>query len=177
VATASADIPATIVHWARARRLRVRITALDVNPAILAAARRTTAGLPEVALLRADATTLPFPDRSVHVVLCALALHHFTFDRAVAVIREINRVASAGFVINDVLRSWGAYLGAIADTWLLATNRLARHDGPLSVRRSFTWPEFHALASAAGVTGVEIRGHGLQRAVMVRWPVPAVVRR
>jgi SAM-dependent methyltransferase len=176
VATASADIPAAIVWWARARRLGVRITALDISPDILAAARRNIAGLPEVALLRGDATALPFPDRSVHVVLCALALHHFTFDRAVAVIREINRVASAGFVINDVLRSWGAYLGAVADTWLLTTNRLARHDGPLSVRRSFTWPEFHALARAAGLSGIEIRGHGLQRAVIVRWPPPAGVR-
>ena len=172
VATASADIPAAIVRWARARGLGVRITALDINPAILSAARRTTTGLSEILLLRGDAMALPFPNRSVDLVICALALHHFSFDQAVAVLREIDRVARGGFIVNDVLRSWGAYVGAIADTWLLSTNALARHDGPLSVRRSFTWPEFHDLVREAGLNGVEVRRHRLQRAVLVRWPAP-----
>jgi SAM-dependent methyltransferase len=170
VATASADIPATIARWARARGLPVRIVALDLHPDILRAAREIVAGLPEVLLVRADACALPFTDRSADVVLNALALHHFSFDDAVRVLREIARVARGGFVVNDVLRSWPAYLGAVADTWLLGRNRLARHDGPLSVLRSFTWDEFRALARAAGLDGVEIRRHRLQRAVIVRWP-------
>jgi SAM-dependent methyltransferase len=172
VATASADIPAAIATWARARGLPVRITALDINLDILAAARRTTRRIPEISLLRGNAMALPFPDRSVDVVICALALHHFSFEQAAAVLREINRVARGGFVVNDVLRSWGAYVGAIADTWLLSTNALARHDGPLSVLRSFTWPEFLSLTRAAGLKGVEVRRHRLQRAVLVRWPPP-----
>lgn len=173
VETASADIPAAIAEWARARNVAVRIAALDINLDMLAAARRMTAGLGDVTLLRGNALALPFPDRGVDVVICALALHHFSFDDAAAVLREIGRVARGGFVVNDVLRSWPAYVGALADTWLLTRNPLARHDGPLSVRRSFTWPEFHALARAAGLNGVEIRRHRLQRAVLVRWPEPA----
>lgn len=170
VATASADIPAAIADWARGRGLPLRIWALDINPDILAAARQTTQGLSEITLIRGNALSLPFPDRSVDVAISALALHHFTFDEAAVVLKEINRVARAGFVVNDVLRSWPAYIGAIADTWLLDHNRLARHDGPLSVLRSFTWPEFHELARAAGLNGVEIRRHRLQRAALVRWP-------
>lgn len=170
VATASADIPAAIARWARAQRLSLRIVALDINPAILTVAARTTRGLTEIALLRGNALALPLPDRSVDVVISALALHHFSFDNAVSVLKEVNRVARGGFLVNDVLRSWPAYAGAIADTWLLDRNRLARHDGPLSVRRSFTWPEFRDLARAAGLTGVEVHRHGLQRAVIVRWP-------
>ena len=170
VATASADIPAAIATWARARGLTVRIAALDINLDILSAARRTTHGLQEVALIRGNAMALPFPDRSVDVVICALALHHFTFDEAAVVLREIGRVARGGFVVNDVVRSWTAYAGAIADTWLLTRNPLARHDGPLSVLRSFTWPEFHALVREASLDGVEVHGHRMQRAVLVRWP-------
>jgi SAM-dependent methyltransferase len=173
VATASADIPATIARWARARDLPVRIVALDLHPDILRAAREIVADLPEVLLVRADAFALPLADRSADVALNALALHHFSFGDAVRVLREVARVARGGFVVNDVLRSWPAYLGAVADTWLLGRNRLARHDGPLSVLRSFTWDEWHALARAAGLDGVEIRRHRLQRAVIVRWPQTA----
>lgn len=170
VATASADIPATIAGWARARNIETRIAALDIHPDILKAARQVIRSLPEITLIRGNAFALPFADHSVDVVIHALALHHFTFDEAVAVLREINRVARGGFVVNDVLRSWPAYAGAIADTWLIGRNRLARHDGPLSVLRSFTWPEFHDLAAAAGLEHVEIRRHHLQRAVLIRWP-------
>ena len=170
VATASADIPAAIVAWARSQGLPVRILALDINPDILRAARQTVHGLREVVLTRGNALALPLPDRSVDVVINALALHHFSFDEAVVVLREINRVARGGFVVNDVLRSWPAYAGAIADTWLLSRNRLARHDGPLSVLRSFTWAEFRDLVRAAELRDVEMRPHRLQRAVLVRWP-------
>lgn len=170
VATASADVPVAIAQWARRRRRQVRIAALDISPDILAVARQTIHGFEGIALVRGDALALPFPDRSVDVVLCALALHHFSFDQATRVLREIERVARAAFVVNDVLRSWPAYAGAIADTWLLSRNRLARHDGPLSVLRSFTWPEYARLAEAAGLDGVELRRHRLQRAVLVRWP-------
>jgi len=170
VATASADVPVAIARWASRRGRRPRIIALDINPDILAAARRTIHGVEGIALVRGDAMALPFPDRSVDVVLCALALHHFSFDGAARVLREIQRVARGAFVVNDVLRSWPAYVGAVADTWLLSRNRLARHDGPLSVLRSFTWPEYARLAQAAGLDGVELRRHRLQRAVLVRWP-------
>jgi len=170
VATASADVPAAIARWARRHRRAVQITALDISPDILAAARRTIRGFDEITLVRGDAMALPFPDRSVDVVLCALALHHFSFNQATRVLREIHRVARGAFVVNDVLRSWPAYVGAIADTWLLSRNRLARHDGPLSVLRSFTWPEYALLADAAGLDGIEMRRHRLQRAVLIRWP-------
>jgi SAM-dependent methyltransferase len=170
VATASADIPATIAVWARRRAIPVRIAALDIHPEILRSARRVTSGLAEITLIRGNAFALPFPDRSVDVVVNALALHHFGFDEAVTVLREIERVARFGYVINDVLRSWAAYAGAVADTWLIGRNRLARHDGPLSVLRSFSWPEFHDMARAAGLDGVEIRRHRLQRAAIIRWP-------
>ncbi|MDR7417833.1 MAG: methyltransferase domain-containing protein [Armatimonadota bacterium] len=169
VATASADVPAAIARWARAHGLAVRIAALDIHPDIVRSARRITAGT-GVMLLRGDAFALPFADRGVDIVVNALALHHFAFDDAVRILREITRVARAGFIVNDVLRSWSAYLGAIADTWVIGRNRLARHDGPVSVLRSFTWPEFHDLARAAGLDGVEIRRHRVQRAVIVRWP-------
>jgi SAM-dependent methyltransferase len=170
VATASADIPVTIAEWARRRSLPIRIVALDINPDILRAAARTVRGYPEIALIRGNAFGLPFADRSVDVVLNALALHHFTFVEAVRVLREIRRVARGAFVVNDVLRSWPAYLGAVADTWIIGRNRLARHDGPISVLRSFTWPEFHDLAREAGLAPVEIRRHRLMRAVVVGWP-------
>jgi ubiquinone/menaquinone biosynthesis C-methylase UbiE len=170
VATGSADIPAAIASWAHVRHVPVRVLALDINPDILDEARKVVAGLPEITLVRANAFALPFSDRSVDVVVNALTLHHFSFDDAASMLREINRVARGGFLVNDILRSWPAYVGARFDAAVIERNRLARHDTPISVLRSFTWQEFHDLVRAAGLASVEIRGHRLLRAVLVRWP-------
>lgn len=171
VATASADIPCAIAAWARARRVDLRVTALDLSADILAHAARDVSRFPEITLLRADARTMPFADQTFDVVVCGLAMHHFAFPDGVRVLREIGRVARTAFVVNDVVRSWGAYLGAWLDTRLLSRNRLARHDGPLSVLRSFTTREFQAMADAAGLRHVTLRHHPLFRVALVRSPI------
>lgn len=170
VATASADVPRVIALWARAHRLPVRIVALDLSEDILGLAKSGIDSYPEVSLLRGNALALPFPDRAIDVVICGLALHHFAFEDGGRVLREIDRVARGGFIVNDIGRSWGAYLGALLDTRLFTRNRLARHDGPLSVLRAFTVSEVRAMVTAAGVRNVDVRRHPWFRIAIVRWP-------
>lgn len=175
VATAGADVPRMIADWSRRYQVPLHIVALDLSDEVLAHARRRVDAYPEISLLRGNALALPFPDRAVDVVICGLALHHFSFDEAVRVLREIDRVTRYGFIANDILRSWGAYLGAWLDTRLFSRNRLARRDGPLSVLRSFTLEEFHMMVRDAGLSDAEVRTHPMFRAVLVRWPRPAGV--
>jgi ubiquinone/menaquinone biosynthesis C-methylase UbiE len=170
VATASADIPRAIASWARAHHRPIRIVALDLSEDILTLAKSSIASYPEVTLMRGNALALPFPDRAIDVVICGLALHHFTFEDGSRVLREIDRVARGGFIVNDIGRSWGAYLGALLDTRLFTRSRLARHDGPLSVLRAFTVSEMRAMVAAAGVHNVDIRRHPWFRIALVRWP-------
>lgn len=70
------------------------VTGLDVNPAMLAVARRVRPGL---GWCEGDAADLPFPDGSFDAVLCQMALM-FVPDPARAV-REMARVAAPGGVV------------------------------------------------------------------------------
>jgi len=173
VATASADIPCAIAAWARRSGVAIDLTALDVSADILARASQETAPFREITLLRGDARALPFPDRVFDIVICGLAMHHFTFPDGIRVLREIDRVARSAFVVNDIIRSWGAYVGVWLDTRVLSRNRLSRHDGPLSVLRSFTPGEFHAMAEAAGLRNVAFHHHPMFRVALVRAPAGA----
>jgi ubiquinone/menaquinone biosynthesis C-methylase UbiE len=170
VATASADIPCAIAAWARAAEVAASITAFDMSADILAHAAQDTARFPEITLMRGDARALPFPDCAFDIVICGLAMHHFTFTDGVRVLREIDRVARSAFVVNDIVRSWGAYVGAWLDTHLLSHNRLSRHDGPLSVLRSFTPREFREMVEAAGLRNVALHHHPMFRVALVRGP-------
>jgi hypothetical protein len=85
-------------------------------------------------------------------VTCALALHHFPPGEAVAVLRELARVARRAWVVVDLERSFPAYVGALL-LRLVLRNRLTRHDAPASVLRAYTLAELRDLLDEAGLRG------------------------
>ena len=167
LATGSADIPLAVVRWARRQGRPVRVLATDVSAEILTIAGRRIAGYPEIELARFDARSVPLPDGAVDVVLCALALHHFPPDDAVAILREMDRLGRFGFVLNDTRRSRLGYAAAWASSRLATRNRLTLHDMPLSVLRSYTPEEVAGLLDRAGIAGATVSTHPLFRLAAV----------
>jgi hypothetical protein len=162
VGTGSADIPRALVRWARRARRPIRVIALDHDPAVLRAARTTLAGYPEITLLRGDARELPVRPASVDVVTSALTLHHLEPGPAAAALAAMDDAARLGIVVNDLVRGRVAYAAVWLTTRLLARSPMARHDGPLSVRRAYTPAEIRGLAQRAGLAGLDIRRHRLR---------------
>jgi hypothetical protein len=83
-------------------------------------------------------------------------------------LRELARVSRRAVVVSDLERSLPNWLGALvlgATVW--RGNRLTRHDGPLSVRRSFTAAELVELAERAGFTGARAYRHFPWRLILV----------
>ena len=163
VGTGAADIPAALLARATRTGRRLHVTAIDSRPEVLEAAvdRRpalgSTAGLE---LHVGDGRTLPYPDRSFDVAHASLLLHHLDPADAVALLREMRRVARHGVVLNDLVRGRLAWLGAWWLSRLATRNRYTRHDAPLSVRRAYTVAELTGLLAAAGLR-VEATSAGL----------------
>ncbi|HEY8491117.1 MAG TPA: methyltransferase domain-containing protein [Dehalococcoidia bacterium] len=156
VATGSADVPLAMARWAARQGVEARVLASDVSGQVLAEARALTAGEPAIDLLRHEGTRIPLAAGAVDVATCCLALHHFGPEAAVALLRELGRVARRGVIVCDLERSAAAYWAAVA-AGLLASSPLTRHDGPVSVRRAYTRQEAEALARAAGLDGLRAR--------------------
>jgi ubiquinone/menaquinone biosynthesis C-methylase UbiE len=150
LATGSADLPVTIVEWARKNKVKASITAIDINEQTLELASKRTAGYPEITLQAGDALALDIPDRSFDIVLCCKTAHHMTYRETVQLIREMRRVARRGFILLDLRRSWIAYALIYLLTRLSGRNRVTCHDGPLSVLKAYTPQELAALAKQAG---------------------------
>jgi ubiquinone/menaquinone biosynthesis C-methylase UbiE len=167
LATGSADIPLAVVRWAKEHGRSIRVVASDTSDDILAVAEERTREVASILLANYDARAVPLPDRSVDVVLCSLALHHFEPVEAMAVLAEMARLARCGFIVNDLVRGRAGYAAAVVTSRLLTRNRLTRHDAPLSVRRAFTPDELRDLIRQAGIEGVTVRRRPLFRMVAV----------
>ncbi len=167
VATGSADIPLRIAQWARRRQLALEIVATDIHPQMLELARRRCRSYPEITIEHADALELPYPQDAFEASTLSLALHHFEDAAQMRVLREMARVSKQLVVVNDLERTRLNYLGArmLALTYWRG-NRLTRHDGPLSVLRSFTRNELRSIGRAAGL-GNRVERHFFQRIVLI----------
>jgi ubiquinone/menaquinone biosynthesis C-methylase UbiE len=167
VATGSGDIPRAIVRWCRRRGIPCEVLATDISPEVLATTREHTRAFPEIHVMACDSRAAPFPPGSFDVVTCSLALHHLDAPGAVATLGQMARLARHGFIVNDVERSWPAYLAAVALVYGVTRNRLTRHDGPASVRRAFTRGEIRQMATQAGIRGGRIVQHAFWRVAFV----------
>ena len=169
VATGSGDIPIQIARWARTEEVDLEIVATDNHPTTLELARRHTADEPAIRTATADALHLPFADGEFDFALLNTAFHHFDDERdCVRVLRELHRVSRIGFIVNDLARSRTALAGAsvlAATVW--RRHPVTRHDGPLSVRRSFTPAELRSLAARAGFGNGRVHAHFPFRVALV----------
>ena len=153
VASGSADIPQVMAQHADQQGHRVTSVAIDINPDVLKLARQL-GDAESVELVAADALQLPFVDDAYDVAACSFFLHHLDPDDVVVALREMSRVSRHGVVINDLVRSWPSYLGAVTFSRIFTRNRISRHDAPLSARRAYTHAELVDLAAQAGLEPV-----------------------
>lgn len=149
LATGSADIPRMIADWARRRNIAVRIEAVDFNESTLEIARRRSGKHPEIEFVRDDIRQFS-RKQTYDLVCCSLALHHFSEEDAVRVLRRMRRLSHDKVLVADLERS----PLTSASVWLLTRTLfrepMTRHDARLSARSAFSFSELRALAIQAG---------------------------
>jgi SAM-dependent methyltransferase len=147
--TGSGDIPRFIVDWCRSNDVPIQITAVDQQPATLELARRRSESYPEITFVGAN--VLDFvPSAPVDLVFCSLALHHFSEEEAILMIRQTGAMTSGNILFSDLERSDFGIAGIYALTTLIFREPMTRFDGRLSMRRAFSFGEMENLAQAAG---------------------------
>jgi SAM-dependent methyltransferase len=163
LATGSGDIPRAIARWAKHRGLNVQIVGIDLHEATLriaAAGNRRSS----IALVRADATDLPFADGSFDFVLTNMFLHHLDEAVVLKVLAEMNRVCHRGMIVADLLRSRRAYFWISLFTAF--SNPMVKHDARVSVTGAFSQTELLELRDQAGLSDLQAHRHFGHRLVL-----------
>lgn len=144
VGTGTGDIPERLRKAAAARNIRLDVFGLDGRVELVKATREWP-----VAGVAGDALALPFAARSFDFVIASQVLHHFAFDDAAQLIREMHRVARRRVIIADLRRSWVAVAGLWLVSFPLGFHNVSRHDGVVSILRGFEASELRELVRHA----------------------------
>jgi 2-polyprenyl-3-methyl-5-hydroxy-6-metoxy-1,4-benzoquinol methylase len=149
LATGSGDIPRLIVDYARKIRAGVEIDAVDRQPATLEIARRLSANYPEISYREANILEWNSVE-AYDIALCTLALHHFSNEDAVRLLRRCREVSKSFALVSDLRRSFALIAGVYLLTALVFREPMTRYDARLSSIRSFSFSEMRDLALRAG---------------------------
>lgn len=153
---------------ARGRIGPATVTGLDLSPRAVARATRRAAatGVRNVSFSVRDVAADGCP--SCDVAVSSLFLHHLDDPAAEAVLRSMADGSRCGVVVSDLIRSRAGLALAVLGTTLLCGSRVARVDGPMSVRAARTTAEYRDLCAAAGLAGATLRRTWPER-VMIEW--------
>jgi hypothetical protein len=149
LATGSGDIPRLIVDHARKIGARVEIYALDQQAATLEIAKKLSVDYPEISFIQANILEWN-PAERCDLVLNSLALHHFSEEDAVRLLRHCRELSRKFVLVSDLRRGFLASAGVYLLTALIFREPMTRVDGRLSAARSFSFAEMRNLAKRAG---------------------------
>ncbi len=147
------DMLRRIERWAQKKNVPVRLTGIDLNPYAARAAREFTKQPSAIVWVTGDAFSY---DGAIDVVISSLFTHHLPDAEIVRFVAWMEKVAARGWFINDLHRERGPYYGFKLLAGLMRWHRFVRHDGPVSIRRSFSAEDWRGYLDAAGVQGAKI---------------------
>jgi 2-polyprenyl-3-methyl-5-hydroxy-6-metoxy-1,4-benzoquinol methylase len=149
LATGSGDIPRLIADCTREIDAQVEIDALDRQPATLEIAANLSTGYPKI--FYREANILEWDSVGAYdIVLCTLALHHFSDEDAVTVLRRCRELSQKFVLVSDLRRGFLLQVGVYLLTALIFREPMTRHDARLSAVRAFSFAEMRDLALRAG---------------------------
>jgi 2-polyprenyl-3-methyl-5-hydroxy-6-metoxy-1,4-benzoquinol methylase len=138
------DIARGLARWAARDGLDLRITGIDIDPRALDYVRRLPAD-PKLSFRIADIATLVAGGERFDFVLSNHLVHHLDGQGLEAMLGSVRALATRLVVFNDIRRSDLAYLGFWLLTAVAFRRSYIRHDGLLSIRRSYTATEMRAV--------------------------------
>ena len=149
------DMLRRIARWAARRRLEVELVGVDLNPSSEAAARAHTPPRLTIEWVTGDYADLA--GGRWDVVLSSLVAHHMTRAQLVAFLRFMDGEAARGWMVNDLHRHRLAHAGYPLLATLARWHPMVRHDGTLSIARSYRPAEWPPLLAEAEIAGARVR--------------------
>ena len=147
------DMLRRIARWASKKGLDADLVGVDLNPrSERAATAHTPPGLP-IRYVTGDYADQAGP---FDVVISSLVAHHMTREQLVAFLRYMEATATGGWLVNDLHRHGVAYYGFPILTRLFRWHPIVRHDGRLSIARSYRPGEWPPILAEAGVVEAQV---------------------
>jgi SAM-dependent methyltransferase len=143
------DMLRRIRIWAQERNLPVVLTGIDLNPDAIRAAREVT--VPNTITFLAGRAQDFHPPGGIDIVISSLLTHHLEDREIVDFLDWMESTARLGWFINDLHRHRTPYYGFRLLSVFSGWHPFVKHDGAISILRSFRREDWQRLCRAAAL--------------------------
>jgi 2-polyprenyl-3-methyl-5-hydroxy-6-metoxy-1,4-benzoquinol methylase len=159
IATGGGDVPIALLDHAAHSDFELEIDACDKSEQGLEDARtRASKAGASVNFFQFDALSDEFPT-GYDIVTTSLFTHHLEPSQVVRLMEGMKSASNSLVLIDDLERSFLNLILVSLATYTITRSPVARHDGPASVKGSYTRKEMLELSKAAGLKGAQIYLH------------------
>jgi 2-polyprenyl-3-methyl-5-hydroxy-6-metoxy-1,4-benzoquinol methylase len=144
------DMIRVMADWAKKNKLNCHFVGIDANPNIIQMASENLRDLENVTFQTTNVFDLDFQERPVDLITCTLFTHHFTDEELVIMLKAFRQKTRIGMIINDLHRHPIAYYSIKLLTRIFSRSNMVKHDGHLSVQRSFRKKEIYNILEKSG---------------------------
>lgn len=148
------DMLRHIARWASRHGIAAELVGIDLNPNSAPAARAHTPHGLTIDYRTGGYETLA--DEPWDLIVNSLVAHHMTHDQLVAYLRFVEAHAALGWFINDLHRHGFAHWGFPILARIARWHEIVRHDGTLSIARSYRPGEWPPILAEAGVADARV---------------------
>jgi 2-polyprenyl-3-methyl-5-hydroxy-6-metoxy-1,4-benzoquinol methylase len=157
VAFGQGDLLRKIHDFGAQRGFKITLQGIDLNPKSAIAAQQATPSSMNITYYTGDVFTF-IPASPPDFIVSSQFAHHLSDSQIVSFLQWMEKYARRGWFIADLHRHLLAYYGYSLLAWLARWHTVVRHDGALSVARSFSHADWQALLAQAGILA-DIRWH------------------
>lgn len=169
VGCGAGDMLRRIERWARRRKMAVRLTGIDRNPFAARAAQEFGGANSSVEWVTCEAYDYQ-PQVKIDLVISSLFTHHLSDPEIIEFLRWMEKVTARGWFVNDLHRGRTPYYAFKFLANGMRWHRFVRHDGPVSVLRSFSPDDWRRYTDQAGLPSRAVN-------IFTTWPARLCVAR
>lgn len=157
VGAGSGELLREIAKFAQRKNKSAKLFGLELNARSARAILEESKNFTGIKSVRANALRLPFADQTFDYAISSLFTHHLSDEEIVKTLAEMKRVARRKIFVIDLNRHPLAYAFYKIFCVAFRISPLVRHDGSLSILRSFKPDELAELGRKAGLENIKVR--------------------
>ncbi|MBD3346129.1 MAG: methyltransferase domain-containing protein [Chitinivibrionales bacterium] len=151
IGSGGGDYARWLVKECRKRGITTKVTCIDSDKRVIDYAVKKCSSFPEITILHRNVTDPQVWRDPYDYAYANHFLHHFATEKIPGLLSLIDRNIRNAFLINDIYRSPGAYVGFTLICALLFRKSFAFYDGRLSIRKGFRLSELQSYVDKANL--------------------------
>ncbi|WP_245532632.1 methyltransferase domain-containing protein [Bernardetia litoralis] len=138
IGSGGGDTLRQIAKWFDKKHIETKLTGIDANDFMINYAQNKSKKYPQINYEKLNVFDINSKNENKYDwATMSLFCHHFTDEELILIFKNIQKLTSKGFIINDLHRNPIAYYSIYFLTRLFNGSYLVKNDAPLSVLRAF----------------------------------------